>query len=380
VELAISGWQDSAAAAADKLFNGDTDSINNIHTTITNGQLVIGQGTYNKVDVSSYNSKVQEALYALAIPSLWQAAKSFPFILDAGPDSCNGNPVPDYLTDETATATGFCADDGHQYFLVATIDAVQSPDPEHYQFTAPPGLDSLDGISWGKLTKDTIIRGLVSFFAQPSILTITNENAHRSLNTYTANSRVNNPDIADPTSTDVVKDLTANDVEGSGIIRLPVCTGEMALAAWNTENADVNPGYPCITVLESTCDTYTYTGDSSCASPYVADCQQMIDNYQDSGTHTVDVGIQHGIANYRTCAFGVDGPAHGVAQYLVGLQDIINVVQAAIDNPTLYGDDKTLLGASGTMNCKATAGGSQEPVTWGIYVDPNWDGDKATCS
>jgi hypothetical protein len=160
--------------------------------------------------------------------------------------------------------------------------------------------------------------------------------------------------------------LTAKKILAAGVMSIPVCPINMAWAAFNTQGASSQPGYPCITVLEADCDLITYAGDSSCASPLVHDCQVMINNFMDSGSHAVDVGGPHQIANFGSCAFSVHGPASGASQYYVGLQDIIDIVQASIGNGSLYNPDlPSVIGAGGTMSCRASPSG-REDVVWAI--------------
>jgi hypothetical protein len=187
----------------------------------------------------------------------------------------------------------------------------------------------------------------------------------------------NNAPTADPSDPDFLSEVYTGSITSPGFITLPVCDPETAFTAWDTPGASIRPGYPCIKVLESDCTGFTYNGDSSCASPYVHDCLTMLDNFNQTGGHNIEIGHNVQIANYQTCAFNVKGPA-GKSFYNVGLQDIKDIVNAAINNPSLYNPDyPTQIGAGGSMECSASPSGT-ESVAWSIDLNQNWP-DNPSC-
>jgi hypothetical protein len=200
---------------------------------------------------------------------------------------------------------------------------------------------------------------------------------YRSLATHNAGIQASNGAASDYSQQPALNLLYGQGLMAPGMINIPVCSTEIAFAAWDTPGADTQPGYPCIGVLESDCEGYTYYGDSSCASPYIKDCQQMLQNFDQSGGHNIEIGHNVQIANYQTCALNVKGPA-GKTFYSVGLQDIIDLVNNSINNGSLYNPDyPTQIGAGGSMVCSAQPQGT-ENVAWSIDLNQNWS-DNPSC-
>lgn len=100
------------------------------------------------------------------------------------------------------------------------------------------------------------------------------------------------------------------DITTPGYIRLPVCSGATAMAAWtNPSRVDINdPNYPCVPLQGVTkCDSYHFTDATSDASPYVSDCQEIINNIQGtSGTWSTTLSRTRQIVSAGTCALSVE--------------------------------------------------------------------------
>ncbi len=145
----------------------------------------------------------------------------------------------------------------------------------------------------------------------------------------------------------------------------------MAFAAWSQENGPSTtvPGYPCIgPQLIGFCDTSSFTGDTTAASPLVSDCEQLCRNLQagaatDRGIWTEPRIGHHSIASHGTCVFGVEGTGSAIdnADYKVGGQDVVDLITDAIRQFTWEGK----VGAHGFMDCKGTI--KAQSVKWSLY-------------
>lgn len=112
------------------------------------------------------------------------------------------------------------------------------------------------------------------------------------------------------------------------------------------------------------CWGYTFRNEGSAASPLDEDCKRLIANIANDGVWEVEAAAplrQHQLAQWGTCAFGVEKDNEsGDLFYYVGNDDIIHILESAM---ALWGSDK--VGAKGWMSCSALI----EPPTikWGIY-------------
>ncbi|KAI1833998.1 hypothetical protein DTO006G1_7751 [Penicillium roqueforti] len=110
------------------------------------------------------------------------------------------------------------------------------------------------------------------------------------------------------------------------------------------------------------CGSSTFINQSSGGSPLVADCQHLARNIAGGGTWTVSAsGSQHQLAQYGTCAFGIQGQVLETAH--IGNQDIIDVINSSIAKFKWEGK----IGAKGTMGCQTVTKSGNTPMTWGIY-------------
>ncbi|KAK5658957.1 hypothetical protein OQA88_1775 [Cercophora sp. LCS_1] len=119
------------------------------------------------------------------------------------------------------------------------------------------------------------------------------------------------------------------------------------------------------------CSDSSFENQTSGGSPKADDCAQLAKNIQGDGTWTYDSGgTQYQLAQYGTCAFGVQSaclphrcPAGGIYVY-IGNQDIIDVITESIKR---FKDDKGLVGSKGIMNCTEMGSGYPIGTLWGIY-------------
>jgi hypothetical protein len=187
-----------------------------------------------------------------------------------------------------------------------------------------------------------------------------------------ANGNQNGAPVADPANGATFTDLDNQDVTTPGFIRLPVCSPDMAFAAWSQSDGPSTEvaNYPCIPPqLLGYCDTSDFVDKTSAASPLVSDCQALIRKIQarapaDRVDHEVENGFgqQHEIEKEGTCIFGVQAIGKdGNIDFHVGGQDIVDIITTSIEK---FGGSGRV-GASGSMLCKGTV--KSQWVEWGLY-------------
>ncbi|OIW33601.1 hypothetical protein CONLIGDRAFT_677370 [Coniochaeta ligniaria NRRL 30616] len=118
------------------------------------------------------------------------------------------------------------------------------------------------------------------------------------------------------------------------------------------------------------CGQSTFVNQNSAASPLIADCLGIVDNLSvrtvgNTGPAAWEVESfvkhQHQLVQHGSCAYGVQGGKGGDAWFLVGNQDIIDIIHTSVEK---FGAGGTV-GAKGEMSC--AAGSFPPTVTWGIY-------------
>ncbi|KAL2023348.1 hypothetical protein VTK56DRAFT_3086 [Thermocarpiscus australiensis] len=246
----LTGWAAAAEKAAGDLFSGNDDPINTLTTLISDGNFIEGgeDGIGNSMPTdtpadsqTALNAMVAKVFFAFAIPAIWSASGQAAFVIDSGFACGTIDPMGGYLSPDTMHATWACWD-GMLYYLAMPSGEGQTCDGggdgtavtcRDNQFSAPPGIDSLDGQSaFGGVTVKDLVIG--------------------SVRTYIQNDRKNGAPIADPTNTVTFDDLKNHDVTTPGYIRLPVCSADMAFLAWATasthghEDLASQPYYPCV--------------------------------------------------------------------------------------------------------------------------------------
>ncbi len=137
-----------------------------------------------------------------------------------------------------------------------------------------------------------------------------------------------------------------------GLIRLPVCAAEQAYRTWNKGgSADVDPMYPCnIAKGKDLCQSSIFVDNTTDTSPSIADCLQIIKNFQGDSTGELAVGIsEHREEGSGTCKFIVHSVrgADGNVRFFVGLGDIIDIIHDAISKFGRGGR----IGATGIVDC-----------------------------
>lgn len=348
----INGWGNVTSLALGKLFNGTDDSLAMLWDAMSDGKLIEGKAFADAPPGNAENelrANIGKSFFGYAIPALWQASGSWAFVIDSGYGCDERDPLDDYLDTKTMEATGSCYD-GKRYYLA-------HPDGMAYtcfeggcmdnKFSAPPGLDTLDGEIFGGITKDDLIKG--------------------SVRTYLHNGRENGGGFADPTNGGTLDGLLAADVTTPGFMRLPVCSPERAFQSWETSTKGSSANYPCdVPPGRDECGDSTFEDQTSGASPSVDDCRQIIRNIEGDGSTSWTTQVvgkrQREIARFGGCSFGVEATkVDGNADFVVGGQDVIDIINDAIAR--FGGGGK--VGAKGEMGCTGSV--KKQKVKWGIY-------------
>lgn len=361
----VTGWGNATELALVSLFDGSDASVSLLTSMIADGQLIEGAVgnvatepdlTAGGTTQAALQASIAKAIFAFSIPKLWGLAGTRAFVMDTGYDCGTVDPETDYLTTDTMEATAGCYDGtGKLYYLVYPKDsaqdcsgsdgaAVSCPDNS---FSVPPGLDTLDGSRFGGVTVSDLIIGSVRTYIQ-------NGNANGGAQT----------DLTDDASLD---DLINQDITTPGFIGIPVCSADVAFAAWSDITLDgTEDNYPCyIKPAISDCESSTFVDQTSDASPSVDDCMGIVTNIQGTqGEWEVEnaIGEQHQIVQYGDCKFGIQGlNKEGNVDFHIGAQDIVDIITTSID---MFGGSGKI-GAKGDMDCAGTV--NSQDVEWGIY-------------
>lgn len=342
-----------AANTLKATFKGGPDSISILSTLIQNGAFMPGGGESinpyaDDQTITDLENAILKGFYGFAIPSVWTAAGSAPFVMTIN-EACdtidNSNSIYNYLTDDGAIANG-CFQN-LMYYLVYPPDGKD-------RFDALPGSSDLatsqgQTTPWGGVTVQDLITG--------------------SLNSYTANGNQNGAPIASGLDPKTLSDLTMVDITTPGYVRLPVCSGATAMAAYtNPSRVDTSdPNYPCVALQGITdCEEGGAHSDTSDGSPLITDCQDIINNIQGtSGEWTTTLSRTRQLVQAGTCAFSVEEDTdqdNGNASYKVGSQDIVNIISNAIKQ---FGSNGKV-GAHGVFDCKGNIK-TQPEVKWYLY-------------
>ena len=336
----IDGWANVTSIALDTLFNGTTEGLKILGDTMANGKLIEGKhddqrrsdDDLSRTQDSDLRANIQRCFFGYSIPALWQTSKTHAFIIDAGHKCGEGKKLGDYLDDDTMKATGACINDQQYYLVYPDGDALECHKRcydkapcrrvcKDNTFSVPPGLDSLDGKSFGGITKDDLISG--------------------SVRTWVKNGKENGGGFADPTNKGTIDNLLNVDVTTPGFMRIPVCSPEHAFQSWDSSKPGSGDFYPCnIPPGKDTC------GDST---------------FEDRTTQVVGENERQ-IQALGTCAFSVQATkVHGNVNFVVGGQDVKDLINEAVKR---FAQDGRIE-AKGNMPCNGNV--KNQPVKWMIH-------------
>jgi hypothetical protein len=353
------GWSNLTEMSLQHIFDGSPEAITLLTTVISDGKMIQGGGdppvgSADTTTLAQLTADISKALFAFAIPAIWPLASTFPFVLDSG-YNCGDGAALDTVADDVKTLTGGCYN-GKQYYLVwptgKTPNCVTECEPHCGQicspgkFSAPPGLDTLDGTRFGGVTVTDLIAG--------------------SVRTYIQNGNINGGAATDPTNDGSLNELINVDVTTPGFIRIPVCSSDIAHNAWTQGVSTSSPNYPCFVKPSiSDCGASSFTDQTSDASPTVDDCMGIVHNIENTqGEWEVENAVesQHMLVQFGKCKFGVQGKKiNGNIDFHLGAQDIVDIINSSIE---MFGGSGKV-GAKGTFDCKGDV--STVPVQWGLY-------------
>lgn len=111
------------------------------------------------------------------------------------------------------------------------------------------------------------------------------------------------------------------------------------------------------------CGPASFVGNTSGASPKIADCKTIVKNISGGGRWTITKGESRKLVKFGTCAFSVKdlGTDASLVEY-VGNKDIINLINDSINK---FGSNGKV-GAHGKMKCNGTPG-YKVGTYWQIY-------------
>ncbi|KAL5332613.1 hypothetical protein BJX70DRAFT_392853 [Aspergillus crustosus] len=363
----ISGWLIFNSYSLSALLDeGSNAAIDAIWDLISDGKLIEGKFENKPPAERDLAGELQDnilkCVFGFTIPALWRSAGTYPFILKTG-TGCGVDhyleEMEEYLDEETMKETGECVKEEQWYLVYPKGDSedcscqVNDGGPCNEQcvpakFSAPPGLDSLNGTFFGSISKKDLIAG--------------------SVNTWRDNNEENTYKYADPTDPDTVRNLMNVDVTTAGYMHIPVCSATRAYQSWDSTSMGSSEFYPCdLPPGKDYCEQATFEDQTSDASPDLEDCRTIIRNIQGDGgtdfTHQV-VGTPHReILVFGSCHFGIEAiSANGNVEFYVGGQDVIDIINDAIAK---FGNSNGKIGTKGLMNCNGNT--RKQGVEWGIY-------------
>lgn len=162
---AIGAWGNIASQALERLFDGSEESINTLYKIISEGHLL--SGDRNSVSTKpptdseeKLEANIAKAFFGYAIPTAWIFSKHYTFVIDSGYPCDTKDPLGDYLDADTMHKTYGCYED-KLYYIASPKgkSSVCNPDCSDSFFTAPPGIESLDGKSFGGIKVQDLIQG-----------------------------------------------------------------------------------------------------------------------------------------------------------------------------------------------------------------------------
>jgi hypothetical protein len=361
----VSAWGNVTALSLKKLFDGSDASIDLLTSLVSDGHFIEG-GVNGAIQAPNFHAgaddttladlqaSISKAFFAFGIPSLWSVAGTKAFILDSGYDCGVVDPETHYMDTNTMHQTAACYN-GKLYYLVNVDGSAQTCTTSDKgitqcvdnHFSAPPGIDTLDGARFGGVKVSDLVTGAVR--------------------TYMQNGNANGGAATDPTNGGSLDDLINQDITTPGFIRIPVCSAEVAWTAWSDTAIQRSvDNYPCyIKPSISDCGDSSFVDQTSDGSPSVSDCMGIVKNIQGTqGEWEVEnaIGNQHQLVQFGSCKFGIRGlNKKGNVDFRIGAQDIVDVITESVKQ--FGGGGK--VGAKGQMGCRGTV--NTQDVEWALY-------------
>lgn len=149
------------------IFNGSETSVANLLRVTDEGKMMEDTSDTSDLDMQQY---MEQAMYAVLMPHAWSLSNEalHPFVIDTGYDCSDTYPkyFHDYIAEDTANSMAVCIDDS-LYYLVDAVACQKDCGGQVYnqgstycvptKFSAPVGIDTLDGSNWGGITVTNLV-------------------------------------------------------------------------------------------------------------------------------------------------------------------------------------------------------------------------------
>ncbi|KAL2204874.1 hypothetical protein CC79DRAFT_922150 [Sarocladium strictum] len=231
-------WQNSVVKLAEKIFSGSDEDMETLGKVIANGKMVAS--TTDIPTVEELRHQLERSIYAALIPVAWEISEQdiSPFVLDSGM-SCDdaggdwGQNEGKFLSG--VKDSGMACHGGRAYYLVGAKGSChggspfEDPDTNDCDpFSALPGVTSMDGKSWGGISREDIVFG--------------------SINTFVANGNKNHEtrlNFADGVPEDQITGL-GDDIQTANTFALPICDLKTAWDNFYGSGSDrSSANFPC---------------------------------------------------------------------------------------------------------------------------------------
>jgi hypothetical protein len=217
------------------------------------------------------------------VPTAWHYSSQAVFVVNSGYRCGQIDPLDKEISQAVMHKTAACVDRDLCYLLFAPgkgLANVQCDGDPFCQgdnvstdqagskvlFTAPPGINALDGNDWGKITVEQTVTEAVNTWKRKGIQNV--------------------GDLADVSRQNTLEALQKQDITTPGTITLLVCSPNMARLAYNDNGKTVNRNgslYPRLPLPGKTeCWDFMFENQTFDVPPSVSDCQGIINEVQGS--------------------------------------------------------------------------------------------------
>ncbi len=162
----MSVWGNMTEQGLAALFNGSSETIPMLTSLIINGQLMDGKNASaltqtgpstptalstiaDEETMTALQASIAKTFFAYSIPQLWNVSYAYPYIIDARHWCDDGDPLDlakHGVSEDTLKSMSVCYQ-GNQYYLSAP------------GYGTPPGMEYLDGKSFGGVTVNDLVVG-----------------------------------------------------------------------------------------------------------------------------------------------------------------------------------------------------------------------------
>lgn len=167
-------WTASIERSVRWLFNGPDAAIGALTTIISDGKLIAGSNKSMPIvddvrlqSATALKANMAKAFYAYAIPAVWNAAGTHPFVVDSGYPCGTVDPLGTYMGVGTMQKTWSCYEDKLYYLVIPKGNSYNYvPDTRdsgmhkvRNKFSAPAGIGSMGSDLFGGVKLSELITG-----------------------------------------------------------------------------------------------------------------------------------------------------------------------------------------------------------------------------